>query len=271
LTILNTVQRRAARRYMAGPGLADALQREEDLRDQGLTTVVGYWNAGDEAPDTVERAYNAALDALAGRPAVQLACKPPAVALDPGRIDALAERGRQAGVPLHFDSVGPEVATPVLEAAVTAGAGATLPGRWLRSPADADRLASTKLPVRVIKGQWPDSTAPDLDPRDGYMAVVERLAGRAATVGVATHDGPLAAEALQRLRDAGTPCELQLLLGLPAEASLDAARDAGVGVRIYVSYGTPYLPYALRSAAKHPLVAFRLVVDLLRSRRRSAF
>ncbi len=256
---------------MAGPGLTDALKREEELRDRGLTTVVGYWNAEGEDPDTVNQAYGEVLDALAGRPGVQVACKPPAVMLDAGRLDALAKRGRRAGVPLHFDSVGPEVATAVLEAAITAGAGATLPGGWSRSPADADWLASTELPVRVVKGQWPDPGAPDLDPREGFLAVVERLAGRAAPVAVATHDGRLAAEALRRLRDGGTPCELQLLLGLPAKPSLAAARDAGVGVRIYVSYGTPYLPYALRSARRHPIVAFRLAVDLLRSSRREAF
>lgn len=271
MRIVTAVQQRAARRYMAGPRLEDALKREGELRDRGLTTVVGYWNADGEDPDAVNRAYGTALDALAGRLGVQFACKPPALMLDAGRLDALAKRGRRAGVPLHFDSVGPEVATSVLEAAVTAGAGATLPGRWSRSPADADWLASTELPVRVVKGQWPDPGAPDLDPRAGFLAVVERLAGRAAPVGVATHDGPLAGEALRRLRDGGTPCELQLLLGLPAEASVAAARGAGVGVRIYVSYGTPYLPYALRSAPRHPLVAFHLAVDLLRSSRREAF
>lgn len=269
--VLSAVRRRAARRYMAGPELTDALRREEELRGRGLKTVVGYWNANGEDPDAVGRAYGAALDALAGRPGVQFACKPPAMTLDPGRIEDLAQHGRRAGVSLHFDSVGPEVATPVLDAAVAAGAGATLPGRWSRSPADAGRLAQTELPVRVIKGQWPDPEATDLDPREGFLAVVDRLAGRAAPVGVATHDGPLAAEALRRLRNSGTPCELQLLLGLPAEPSLGAARSAGVEVRVYVSYGTPYLPYALRSAAQHPWVALRLVLDLMRASRRTAF
>jgi proline dehydrogenase len=269
--ILSSVRRRAARRYMAGSELADALTREEALRDRGRTTVVGYWNAAGEDPDAVERAYGAALDALAGRPGVQFACKPPAVNCEPRRIDALADRARRAGVPLHFDSLSPELATPLLAAAVAAGAGATLPGRWSRSRADADWLAPTELPVRVIKGQWPDPDAPDRDPREGVLAVVERLAGRAAPVGVATHDGPLAAEALRRLRDAGTPGEVQLLLGLPAAASLAAARGAGVGVRVYVPYGAAHLPYALRAAAHRPSLAFRLGGDLLRASAPAAF
>jgi proline dehydrogenase len=269
--ILAAVRRRAARRYMAGSELADALEREQALRNGGRTTVVGYWNAAGEDPDAVEQAYAVALAALAGRPGVQFACKPPALNCDPRRIDTLVQCARRAGVPLHFDSLSPEVATTLLAATVTAGAGATLPGRWSRSRADADRLASTELPVRVIKGQWPDTAAPALDPRQGFLAVVERLAGRVAPVGVATHDGPLAAQALQRLRAADTPCELQLLLGLPVAASLAAARDAAVDVRVYVPYGAAHLPYALRATAQHPSLAFRLGRDLLGGSAQAAF
>jgi proline dehydrogenase len=271
MMVLSAARRRATRRYMAGPDLADALKREEELREKGLRTVVAYWNAAGEDPDSVERVYGAALDALAGRSDVQFSCKPPAVNLEPGRLDAVAQRARRAGIPLHFDSLAPEVATSLLEATVAADAGATVPGRWPRSPADADSLASTGLRVRVIKGQWPDPAAPDYDPRKGFLDVVDRLAGRAAPVEVATHDGALAAEALQRLRGAGTPCELQLLLGLPAAESLAAARDAEVGVRVYVSYGAAHLPYALRATAHHPSIAFRFGADLLRRSARAAF
>jgi proline dehydrogenase len=260
---LTAVRRRAARRYMAGPELGDALRREEELRDRGLKTVVGYWNAAGEDPGAVEATYDAALDALAGRQGVQLACKLPAVSLDPRRIDEISERAHQAGVPLHFDSLGHKDASPLLEAARSAGAGATLPGRWARSTADAESLAPTDLPVRVIKGEWQDPTAPDRDPRDGFLSVIERLAGRSAPVEVATHDGPLAAEALRRLRDAGTPCELQLLLGLPTTDALAAAREAEVNTRVYVSFGAPHLPYALRALPRHPSLLIRLCADLL--------
>ena len=265
------VRRRAARRFMAGPDLADALRREQELRRQGLETAIGYWNGGNENPDAVAATYCAAVDALADRPDVQYSIKATALDLDAGRIDALAERARQAGVPLHFDSLAPEAATSLLEAAVRTGGGVTLPGRWSRSPADAERLASGELPVRVIKGQWPDPAAPRLDPREGYLAVIDRLAGRRGRVAVATHDGPLAGAALSRLRAAGTPCELQLLLGLPKDRSLAAARKAGVSTRVYVSYGVPYLPYGLRGVLRHPSFILRLCAGLLSASTPKAF
>ncbi len=256
---------------MAGPELTDALRREEELRGRSVSTVIGYWNSSDEEPDAVAAAYAAALTALAGRPDVELACKVPALDCDTGRVDALARQAGRAGVPLHFDSLSPEEATSVLAATVDAGAGATLPGRWARSPGDAERLGSTDLTVRVIKGQWADPADPRRDLRMGFLAVIDRLAGRDAPVGVATHDGPLAAEALRRLRIAGTPCELQLLLGLPAGASVAAAREADVGVRVYVSYGAGFLPYALKAMARRPSVALRLAADLMRGSSRESF
>jgi proline dehydrogenase len=269
--LVRQVRRLAARRYLAGAHLADALEREEALRRGDCMTAIGYWNPAGEDPDAVEATYNNALEALAARPGVQLACKPSALNCDPGRIDALARHARRAGVPLHFDSLSPEVATEVLAATVAAGAGATLPGRWWRSCEDAERLASTKLAVRVIKGQWPDPGDPGRDPGDGFLAVIERLAGRSAPVAVATHDGPLAAQALECLSLAGTPGELQLLLGLPSGPSLRAARDVGVGVRVYIPYGTPHLPYSLREIAHHPGLTLRLGADLLRGSARTAF
>jgi proline dehydrogenase len=264
------VRRLAARRYLAGAHLADALEREEALRGGDRTTAIGYWNAAGENPDAVEDVYNRSLDALAARPGVQLSCKPTALNCEPRRIEALAQRARQAGVPLHFDSLSPEVATEALAATLAAGAGVTLPGRWRRSCEDAERLASTGLPVRVIKGQWPDRETPDRDLRDGFLAVVERLAGRSAQVAVATHDGPLAAEALGFLSAAGTPSELQLLLGLPSGPSLQSARDIGVGVRVYVPFGVPHLPYSLRELPRHPARTLRLGADLLRGSSRAA-
>lgn len=271
MTAASAVRKRAARRFMAGPELHDALQREESLRGLGLKTAIGYWNAAGEDPDDVAAIYGAAVDALAERPDVHYSCKLAALDLDRTRIDELSERCRQGGVSLHYDSLGPELATSILEAGMATGAGVTLPGCWSRSPADAEKLAPTELRVRVIKGQWPDPEARRIDPRRGFIEVIERLAGRASVVEVATHDGPLAAEALQLLRRAGTPCELELLIGLPKAGSLTAAREAGVETRVYVPYGVPHLPYGIRGVLRHPTFVARLSAGLVRASTPAAF
>ena len=70
---------------------------------------------------------------------------------------------------------------------------------------------------------------------------------------------PLAREALRRLRAAGTPCELELLFGLPAMPAARAADELSVPVRIYVPYGHATLPYRIADARRDARVLGWLV------------
>ena len=172
---------------------------------------------------------------------------------------------------VRFDSLAPEAAdaTFALLATVRPGhddLGVTIPGRWLRSASDADRAVALNVAVRVVKGQWRDPAAPSIDPGTGFLEVVDRIAGRAARVGVATHDAPLARTALGRLRAAGTPCELELLLGLPFGPALREALDSGVTVRVYVPYGRASLPYSVSRSASKPRALYRVIRDLFLAR-----
>jgi len=139
----------------------------------------------------------------------------------------------------------------------------TLPGRWRRSLDDAQWAIDRQLVVRVVKGQWADPDDPGRDLRAGFLEVIDRLAGRANHVAVASHDVPLAAEALRRLQAAGTSCELELLYGLPMRKSLALADSLGVGVHVYIPYGKAYLPYALSRLRGNPRIAWWLLRDLL--------
>jgi proline dehydrogenase len=257
---------RAARRYVAGPELADALRAQQRLRDQGTATTLGYWGRAGEPVAAVEAVYDEAVIALAARPGAQLSIKPPAFAGDAARLEAFTRRALAAGVAVHADSLDPERAGDGLDLAARcagAGVGATLPGRWVRSVQDAARLRDLDVPLRLVKGQWADPLQPRHDPAAGLLAVAHVLAGRSALVAVASHDGPLAGHALAVLRAAGTPCELQLLFGLPATASAAVARVHGVPLRAYVPYGAAYLPYALSALRRRPHVAGWLARDLL--------
>jgi proline dehydrogenase len=139
--------------------------------------------------------------------------------------------------------------------------GCVLPGRWQRSLRDADLVSRLQIRVRVVKGQWADPEHPDIDLREGFLAVVDRLAGRARHVAVATHDAQLAREALRRLTAVGTPCELELLFGLPMRAARQVARDLGVSTRVYVPYGHSWVPYALSWVRQNPRVLWWVVSD----------
>jgi len=268
--------RRAARAYVAGPALADALSACRHAGRSGLASAIGFWDPLGETPDDVARAYLGALDAL-GREAFDcyLSVKAPSLDFSSELLLELAERARARDVRVHFDALGPESVDrtfDLIEAALGRHRrlGCTLPGRWRRSLRDAARAAELGLAVRVVKGEFPDEDGAELDPRRGFLAVVDRLAGRARFVAVATHDAALARLALERLLSTGTPCEAELLFGLPSGDPRRVARGKGVAARLYVPYGLGALPYRLSEARRRPEVLWWVARDLVRARATTA-
>ena len=82
-------------------------------------------------------------------------------------------------------------------------------------------------------------------------------------VGVATHDPDLAEAALNLLLEAGTPCELELLRGLPRRRTLEVARRMGVPVRFYYPFGPGWWPYAIDKALARPYLPVWAFRDML--------
>ncbi|OYV50318.1 MAG: hypothetical protein B7X10_01340, partial [Burkholderiales bacterium 21-58-4] len=212
----------------------------------------------------------AALQAMSPLADSYLSIKLPALGDSRQWLDSLAAVARRNHQRIHFDSLAPEAADMMWSAAMqVALAGevkvsCSLPGRWRRSLDDADAAVAAGIIPRVVKGQWPDAAGPDGDLRQGFLNVVDRLAGRAPHVAIASHDAPLAGEAIRRLRAAGSTCELELLYGLPQRAALALAAGEAVGVRFYVPYGKAYLPYCLGQARRQPRLLWWLVRDSLR-------
>jgi CelD/BcsL family acetyltransferase involved in cellulose biosynthesis len=264
----------AARRYVSGPALDDALRVHERYEESGLATTIGYWNDEDEPAAGVLRQNTAVLEALVARGrGGEVSVKPPAAGNDRAAIAELLRRAREAGVGVHFDSLGPETAGPVLELAAglaadaAGGLGCTLPARWRRSVADAELAVRHGLRVRVVKGEWADPEEPRRNARAGLLEIVDALAGRVPFVGVGSHDPVVVADALARLQSAGTPCELQVLYGTRADAAVAAARAAGVAIRVYVPFGHSRLPYPLSDVRRSARLARRLATDVLVSAR----
>lgn len=269
------VAARAARAYIAGPELSDGVRVCRELWQRGLASTLGFWDGAGESPRQVIDVYLASLAAMASLDVAAdqsfdcyLSVKPDAFGFDAALLGEVVLRAHATGRRVHFDSLGPEGVERTF--ALIAGAaarhddfGCTLPGGWRRSVADADRAVEMGLSVRVVKGQWPDLEGPPIDPRAGFLGVVDRLAGRARHVGVATHDLELGREALRRLRERGTPCSHELLTGLPSRQALAEARTLGTPVRFYVAYGNAWLPYALSQAAHKPRILWWIVRDTL--------
>lgn len=264
---------RIAKDYLGGETVDDALCVARRLAVQNVSNTLGFWDTADYTKRQVADIYLAALKSLSGSGLDSyVSIKPPALRFDPRMTVELADAAKSSGVRLHCDSHGPEVVElshAMLQAMrdrVGAGClGTTIPGRWSRSLADADWAIERGFAVRVVKGQWPDPDNPHADMRAGFLSVIERLAGRARHVAVATHDMALAAEALERLRAAGTSCELEQILGLNSVQSLRWASQNGIGIRIYIPFGKGYIPNAMRVLKRNPKLAWVMARRLIAS------
>ena len=91
---------------------------------------------------------------------------------------------------------------------------------------------------------------------------IGRAKRRASHVAIATHDAPLAQEAMARLLKKKTPCELELLYGLPLKPARRTAQEAGVSVRMYLPYGHGWLPYCVSQVYEHPRILVWILKDL---------
>lgn len=257
------LEARAIPGYVAGPQLRDAITLARRAHGRGLAATVCFWDDGRQSPAAVHARYLDTLRALADEPYAYLSLKPTALAFDASLASDLAEHAARLDVGLHLDALAPEAADPSFGLAerlvgLKPAIGLTLPGRWRRSLADAPRAAELATRVRVVKGQWVDPEDQSRDPREGVLAVVDRLAGRARTVAIASHDSRLVHEALRRLLRAGTAAELEILLGHPSARVLRVARRLGVPARLYVPYGSAWLPWTPAEVRSRPWLALRI-------------
>jgi len=270
-SIFLPIVRYATRSYVAGEELDDAVDLAERAAAQNFSCTLCYWNDGTEEPEIVAKEYERILNTFQARKIDgALAMKLPALWEREAPVDKVVSLARKFGVPVIFDSHDPHKSDDTLRFLERLGneqLGLAIPGRWRRSVRDADRALEMGVRVRVVKGQWPDPEESDMDMREGYLRIIKRLAGRAVFVGVATHDAPLAARAMEILAEAGTPFEQEFVYPLPIEPALQEGKRFGVSARLYIPYGEAWLPYSVSRALKNPAIFYWLARDLATGRK----
>ena len=252
-----------------GPGPKTAARICLRLNARGLGVTVGHFPGSGDSPDSITTANILMAVALQGRAGdAYLSVKAPQLSFDAERLHEIAQAAAASRLSLMFDAHSPELADKTLALFAELldtypGTGCVLPARWRRSQADAGRFRDSTARIRVVKGEWADEHEEMPDIAASYLALVERLAGRAGAVAIATHDPQLAERSLKMLLAAGTPCELEQLRGLPRQRTMAIARQLGVPVRLYVPFGRGWLPYALDKALARPYLLGWMIRDRL--------
>lgn len=259
---------RAAAAYLTGRARGPAKEVADRVAATGRRVSLGYWYGDGDTPQTVADECLAGIDEVQGLAGAAFAVKAPGLRFDEQRVRGLARHATAAEVALVFDAHSPDDAAATLRLATVArdegaSVGVAISSRWRRSAEDARRAVEQGLAVRVVKGQWSEPDDPLTVTREpalrrAFLSVVDAVAGATVPVSVATHDASLLDAALSRLQAAGTPCEAEFLLGLPARRCLAVAARHGVPVRWYLPYGHPSLAYPLASVLRRPRLAVAL-------------
>lgn len=270
--------KKVSRNYIAGPELKDATSVCETLLSKGYNCTIGYWDGPDDQPDSVKNQYLAIqnhLQQIQGKN--YLSIKLPALKDNSELISAVIENAVKTNTDLHFDALTSEQNDDAIKYIASlnnfdeTNLGCTLPGRWKSSFANAELAIEKGIPIRVVKGQFETNPENYLDSEDGFIELIRHIAGRAKSVRLATHNPILVEKSLKILNLANTPCELELLYGLPIRKAIAIARKRNISVRIYVAYGNAFLPYALTSIRKQPLNFIKLLFALVSSNYLSSF
>lgn len=271
--ILNRIAKEVAPGYIAGPEINDAVRICAQIDRYGWKSAICPWDSPEQSVESVANSYKDALNELKEQTFdCYLSIKVPSLKYDFEIVREILEIAAEHNTRIHFDSHGPETASPALALLERVlkyhkNISYTLPSRWRRSIKDAERIIDLGVPVRVVKGQWEDPDDPKFDPKASYLNLIEFLSGRAVMVGVATHDPFIAKKSLIELKKTSTPCELEQLFGLPLCVET-VAKPLDTKVRLYIPYGHAYLPYALSEAKKHPVIFAWLIRDFLFSKKK---
>lgn len=236
----------------------EAISVCEKLYRRGMGSTVGYWNDRNDTPRKITDINLEALSKLSCHaPKSYLSVKAPPLHYSRELSYEMAARANEIGIRLHFDAHGPETCSSTFKLIdsllpTMPRIGCTLPGRWDRSLADADWAIERQLYVRVVKGAWRDVQGNSINLRTGFLNVIDRLAGKAPHVSIATHDQVLAETAMNRLSLAGTPCELELIFGLPDNKLRTVADTMNIPIRYYVPCGHGWPQFLIGQMRTNP-------------------
>jgi proline dehydrogenase len=121
-----------------------------------------------------------------------------------------------------------------------------------RSGRDVERMCALNARVRICKGAYsepPEVAYQDMDViRERFMVYANKLIERSRFPGIATHDDRLisATKAFVEARDIDRDrFEFQMLYGIRPDTQQHIVQE-GYNMRIYLPYGTEWLPYFSR-------------------------
>ncbi len=276
----NETAKRVSRRFFAGDLRSDALRIIQDLNRDGLMATLDFLGERVTTADLAHRAAREYAEAIeeAATMGLQadLSVKLSHIGLNISEdtvfrhLHDIVERAAAAGVLVTIDMEQAALSTPVLELVYRVrkefgNVGITVQSYLHRSNEDVDHLNNQKVPVRLVRGSYLESSRTAYQDEEDitlhYMRQIETLMRDGVRPVFATHDEKLidfAADMAFIYHREKSEFELQMLYGIRDGLPRRLAEE-GYQVRIRVPYGECWVPYFLRLVAERPALFWRLL------------
>ncbi|HEV8375149.1 MAG TPA: proline dehydrogenase family protein [Candidatus Polarisedimenticolia bacterium] len=283
--------RRAARRFVVGETLEEALDAVKDLNGEGLMATLDLLGEDVTSPEEAAKSTREVASILDGirRTGVNsnLSLKLTQLGLRLGRelcqknLEFVLQRGVECGNFVRIDMEGSDVTEITLRIFEDArrrfsNVGVVVQAYLRRTEKDLrERLIPAGAPVRLCKGAYkepPEVAFPvKADVDANYLRLADLLLsaqtrGKGVRTAIATHDEAMIAHVSDKVKrgDLGKQdFEFQMLYGIRRQLQRSLAQE-GYPVRIYVSYGTQWYPYFMRRLAERPANVLFLAKNVLR-------
>jgi proline dehydrogenase len=280
--------KRSVRRFMPGETMDDALRAAQEMKPQGITTILTKLGenltAVAEAED-VTRHYLEVLDqaAAAGLDA-QVSVKPTQLGLDfdpalcERNLDRLLARAEERNNVIWIDMESSPYVDRTVELfrrarSRSSRVGVALQAYLYRTGNDLDALLPLGCAIRIVKGAYlepPNIAYPNkADVDENYYQLCLKLLAPDAPAGtlvhIATHDAALTDRLIAEIDRRQLPdsrYEFAMLYGIQRAQQLRLAR-LGKHVRVLISYGEEWFPWYMRRLAERPANIWFVIRNLM--------
>lgn len=276
-----------ARRFIAGESLEDALATAQSLNGCGLRVILNHLGEhvrnADEARASYT-SYNEILRELSRRKIdAMITVKPTQIALELDYAlcrELTLQLVRDAAAAGNFVEIDMEHSATT-EATVSLfeyvrrehdNVGLALQSCLRRTRADLERLKPLRPKIRLVKGAYlePHEVAfvEKREVDESYRELMRVLFADGFFPAIGTHDERLLTEAKEFARQYGRgpdEWEVQMLLGVRRNLQDELVRE-GYRMRVYVTYGTEWVPYFMRRLAERPANVGFVLRSLMKGR-----
>jgi proline dehydrogenase len=276
----------AARRFVAGETVDEAIAAARELNDAGMSVTLDY--LGESVSDRAEATAAAdqyleiidriVADGIGGNVSLKLTQMGQDIdeAFLRANVGRVLDRAAEHDMFVRFDMESSEYVQPTLDFFGRIwddgrrNVGVVLQSMLRRTEADTLWANERGARVRLCKGAYaePESIAfprkRDVDA--SFVRCMKLLLEHGHYPGIATHDEAMIEATKQFARDQAidpTRFEFQLLYGVRRDLQRQLVED-GWRVRIYIGFGTAWYPYFMRRLAERPANVLFIAKQLLK-------